>query len=257
MKKKMITLAAVLGSGMIQAQTNDWSWTFQWGKDTCGLLFADTNLTASVKAAIRDDIAKVYASVSTNDIYRRIYTPQDPEYGTFVGYVGTPGDSGCPREIGGWEYKLNKGNRYFYVDKELSDKYLTQIALTNQHKVAVGSLTNFLHTFNSTITNNVIPPESLQMWWSTKQEIPVSTTFKKKGSSYIYIEPDEVVKFWNQWSDLHIFVPSILNLEYKDTPQEGGLWCTTFWKTKSEGRYELGLDLVYRDGSWRMVFIEF
>jgi hypothetical protein len=62
--KMMVIIMTAFAGGITQAQ--DWSWTFQrWGT-TCGLLFEATNLTTSAKAAIRDDIAKVYATVPTS-----------------------------------------------------------------------------------------------------------------------------------------------------------------------------------------------
>ena len=45
----------------------DLFWTFQWGSDRYGLIFADINLSASVKGAIRSDIELVLSFVPKNE----------------------------------------------------------------------------------------------------------------------------------------------------------------------------------------------
>ena len=255
-KKMMIIFAAIFVGSITQAQ--DWSWTFQrWG-DTCGLLFEATNLTASVKAAIRDDIANAYIFTTTNNLFTRIYTSEDSKYGTFVGFDGLQGNKGNPAGLGGWDYKLHNGNRYFHVKASLSDKYLQQIALTNQYKAAAKSLGSFLTTLNSITTNNVNVAKYLQMWWSMEQNKPVSLTYSRYQDHVLFFETAEDVKhFCGQIGEYEVIVPSIL-LFQQDAEKYGGvLWSKTVFRKKDDGVYEWNfIDIAYCQGKWRLVLPE-
>ena len=247
---KRLVLSMIAGAVWNAHAQSDWSWTFQRGGETCGLLFEDSNLTASVKAAIRDDFLRAYSFVAASNLFVSLYAPSDPEYGTFVGGDGLKGDHGCPHELGGLNYKLHNGNKYLHVEKELSATYLEKIALTNQYQAAVGSLTNFLQAFNALNTNNVNPQEAVQIWWSVKNEQPYALSE--------FATAAEFLGFVSEFSEFEIFVPSIVNFRYEDTQARGGLWCKMRFRRKSGG-YEPGpwLDLVYREGKWRVAFPEF
>jgi hypothetical protein len=252
MNTMRIALATILIGGIAQAQTNsiDWSWTFKWGEDTCGLLFADTNLTASVKAAIRDEVSKVYASVSTNNLYTKVYTPDNPKYGTFVGFIGLQDDFGGPAELGGWNYKVHNGTNYFHIKEELSTSYLQQITLTNKYKVAVGSLSNFLATVNSTLADSENPADYVKLWWSMKQGKPLTLT----GT-----EPQKHIEiFCEEFNEYEVIVPSILNFR-QDTEVYGGvLYCKTVSRKRDDGTYEHGsVDIAFCKGKWYLVLPEF
>ncbi|MCL2104398.1 MAG: hypothetical protein FWH21_04995 [Kiritimatiellaeota bacterium] len=243
---------AILASGIAQAQTN-WFWTFKWSGDTYGLLFEDTALKASVKAAIRDDIAKAYAFAPTNTLNIKIYTPSDPEYGTFAGIIGLQSGSGCPKELaGGWSYTLHNGTNYFHVTAALSANYVQQIALTNQFKAAVGSLSNFLATVNSTTADNMNPADYAQLWWSTEKGRPLSLADFESG--------EEVKGFCRGFSEYYgdIIVSSILMFR-QDADKYGGVfYCKTMVKEKEDGVYGLGFsDIIYRKGKWHLVLPEF
>jgi hypothetical protein len=250
-KMMRVTFAAVLMGGIAHAQTN-WSWTFQrWG-GTCGLLFESTNLTTSVKAAIRGDIAKAYTFTTTDNLDTGIYTPDDDEFGTFVGFDGLNGNRAGPAELGGWSYKLHNGNRYLYVKEDLSAKYLTQIALTNQHKAAVGSLSNFLATVNSTTANNLNPADYVRLWWSMEKGRSLTLAdFKSE---------EEVRMFHGEFNGYlgEVIVPSILNFK-KDAEMYGGVfYCKAVSRKRDDGTYEHGFpDIAYFKGKWYLVLPEF
>jgi hypothetical protein len=251
-KTMRVTLAAILMGGIAQAQTNsvDWSWTFKWGGDTCGLLFENTNLTASVKAAIRDEVSKVYASVSTNNLYTKIYTPSDPKYGIFVGFVGLQDDFGGPAELGGWKYILHNGNKYFHVQEKVSAKYLEQIALTNKYKVAVGSLSNFLATVNSTFADSENPADYVKLWWSMEQGKVLSLT----GT-----EPQKHIEiFCEEFNEYEVIVPSILNFKQDAEIYGGVFYCKTVFRKRDDGTYEHGFpDIAFCKEKWYLVLPEF
>ena len=261
MNTKMMTLTftTILAGGITQAQ--DWSWTFQrWG-DTCGLLFEATNLTTSVKGAIRDDVAKAYAAVtSSNNLSTTVYAPNEPEYGRFVGHDSLEGEEGMPRDLSGWDYKLHNGNRYFFVKESLSTNYLAKIALTNQHQAAIGSLSNFLATANSTTTNNLNVAEYVQMWWSMEQKKPLSLTFSMyKDEVLFFPSEEEVRKFCDYFNGRYeVIVPTILAFKQDAQKYEGVLYCEPVYRKRSDGSYErLPIPLAYCQGKWRLVLPEF
>lgn len=260
MKKMMIViLTTILTDGVAQAQ--DWSWTFQrWGT-TCGLLFEATNLTTSVKAAIRDDIAKVYAAVTTsNNLTTTIYTPDDSEYGTFVGYDMLEGEEGMPDELGEWDYNVHNGNRYFHVKTELSERYLQQIALTNQYKTAVKNLGSFLATVNSVTTNKLNTTKYIQLWWSMGQKKTLSRTFSMDQDDELFFESDDTIKVfcWEATGQYEIFVPSILLFKQEAGMYNGVFYCKPIYRKRSDGTYEVSVvDIAYCKGKWHLVLPEF
>ena len=239
-----------------QPPPDDWSWTFQRNGETCGLLFEDANLTAPVKAVIRDDVCQSYSFVPVSSRFTKVYAQGHPLYGTFAGVDGITGNYGCAGELGGWKYKLHSGNKYFHIEKKLSDNYLEKIALTNQHKAAVGSLTNFLHAFNSTTTNNVNLSAYLSMWWSLTQEKPLSLTFSSGGDLFFESEED-ALGFCDEFSKEEIIVTSILNFRYESSSPAKGFGCETVSRKRTDGVYGPGERLIYRKGKWRVVLPEF
>ena len=259
---KLLTVIAIMlfANVLVLAQPppDDWSWTFLRDGETCGLLFEDTNLTASVKAVIRDEVCRSYSFVPSSDRFTKLYVAGDPEYGTFIGRDGTMGNNGGATGLGGWQYKLHNGNRYLHVKKELSAKFLQAIALTNQHEAAIGSLTNFLHAFNSTTTNNVVPSAYLPMWWSLEQDIPLSPSFKRQWEDTPGLMSEAtIVQFCGQFCEYEIIFPSILNFRYGDSQAAGGFGCEVVFRRRSDGYYERRWMLTYRAGKWRMVLPEF
>jgi hypothetical protein len=257
-KTMTVILAAILMGGIAQAQ--DWSWTFQrWGA-TCGLLFEDVTLTPSVKAAIRDDISKVYVFTTTNNLFTRIYTPNDSEYGTFDGFDGLQGNNGTPNDLGGWDYKTHNGNRYFHVKTELSERYLQQITLTNQHNTVVKSLGNFLTSLNSLTTNNLNTTEYIQLWWSMGQKKTLSRTFSMEQDDELFFESDETIKgfCWNFTGQYEVFVPTILLFKQNAEMYDGALYCNPVYRKRSDGTYETSaVDIAYCGGKWHLVLPEF
>lgn len=234
----------------------DWSWTFQRDGEACGLLFEDTNLTASVKAVIRDEVCLSYSFVDSSNIFTRLYPSYDPRYGGFTGVDGIKGTHGCVKELCWWDYKMHDGSKYFHIKRELSDKYLQKIALTNRHEAAIGTLPLFLHAFNSTTTNNMVPADYLPLWWSLKRESPPSPPFLMWRKDADTKPESDVVSFFSQFCDREIIVTSILNFFDANTPTGDGLWCKTMFRRRENGYYEPGLLLVYREGKWRVTLPE-
>ena len=253
MKRLLIPVTILCAAIAAYPQTppDDWSWTFLRNGETCGLLFEDIDLTTSAKAAIRDDFFRAYSFVASSNLFIRLYAPGDPEYGTFIGGDGLQGDHGCPYELGGLNYQLHNGNKYLHIEKGLSATYLEKIALTNQHQVAVGNLTNFLNAFNTLNTNSVNPQECIQMWWSVKNEQPYALSE--------FTTAAEFLEFVAEFCGFEMIVPSITSFRYENAQTRGGLWCKMRFRRKNGGGYEPGpwMDIIYREGKWRMALPEF
>jgi hypothetical protein len=216
-------------------------------------------LTTSAKVTIRDDIAKTYTFSTTDNLFTRVYTPKDSKYGIFDGFDGLQGNNGTPNEIGGWDYKLQNGNRYFHIKAALSEEYLKQIALTNQHKAAVKSLGNFLATLNSITTNNVNPQKYLQMWWSMEQKKPISLTYSRDQDDVLFFESGEdVKKFCGDFTaPYEVLVPSILLFQQSAEKYGGVLWLSPVFRKKDDDTYKCNfIDIAYCNGQWRLVLPE-
>ena len=247
--KSMMILATTFFTAIAahpQTPPNDWSWTFQRGGETCGLLFEDINLITSVKAAIRDDVVRVYSTVNITDTFTRLYTPEDMGHGTFIGFYGFLSDGGCPKGLGGWHYKLHNGNKYFHVEKGLSNKYLEKISLTNQHQAAAGSLSNFLATVNSVTTNNAVMSEYLTYWWVSRQNRMLTMDdFPMPGDFLDFIMP---------YCEEELLAPSILNFKHGEGELNGELCYEMVSRNRYDGYYKRSAyGLVFKNGQWRIV----
>ena len=255
MKLQMVSITVffVAVAAYPQASPGDWSWTFLRNGETCGLSFEDTNLPVSVKAAIRDDVCWSYSLAADSNRFTRLYAPGDPEYGTFVGREGVEGDYGCAVELSEWNYNLHNGSRYFHVAKNLSARFLQAIALTNQHPVAAGSLSNFLHTANHLSVTNTTPAAFAQMWWRFKEgragaladDTPQSFTEGIQSMSEDSHYHSSVLLFWAREST------------YWRAPSDGqsifGCTIKSIPKTGGDGFDQMDMDTVYKDGQWRFV----
>ena len=252
MKRLIVLLFFVAQSAWGQNPQPDLSWTFQrWG-NTCGLLFEDTTLTTSVKAAIRDDIANAYNNyATTNDHYTTLYAPGNPDYGIFDGFDGLQGDNGLPNDLGGWDYKLHNGNRYFTISTNLSTKYQQKIALTNQFKTAAGSLSNFLATVNSVIPSNVVKKTYFTYWWDLRK----NRTIIAKD----FPEPENFMEFLEPYCEEEMLFVSLLSFVAGEDELKGKLCCEVVFKNRNEGHYQFVSSYIYAyiKGKWRVVLPDF
>ena len=224
----------------------DWSWTFQRDGETYGLLFEDTSLTASIKAAIRDDVSWSYSLATPPSRFTKIYAPGHPQYGIFVGVDGIEDDYGCAEELSEWKYKLHNGNKYFHVNRKLSTRFLEAIALTNQHQIAAGSLSNFLSTVNNVTTNNAMMADYITYWWSIGR--------KRMLTMDDFPKPGDFLKFITPYCNLELLAPSILNFKYGERELDGELCYEIVFRNRHDGEYKRSAyDLIFKSGQWRIV----
>ena len=142
--KRLIMTAIMLSVAHGYAQTTNW--TFQWHGQTMGLDFEVTNLTKSVKAAIRDDIAYSMSLIPTNDVTFNVFPPNSPDSSNYTGRVRIPYTTPinyCDGIL--CFYNSIGGNVYWKIGERACSEYLAAIALTNQYAAAMNSFSNFHH----------------------------------------------------------------------------------------------------------------
>jgi hypothetical protein len=238
-------LAFVL-SAMSQS-VPDLSWKFQWGTNTCGLLFENTNLTVGVKAAIRDDVQTAYYAIPPSNAVYRAYQSGEEEYGKFLGHMYIQGAYTCPRDLSGWSYAVYGGTNFFFVEADVCSNYLAKIALTNQYDVAIGSLSNFLVAAETMTIANTSTNAFLQKFWHyNSNRIPD-------------ISDDPAFKFLDyvqEWGSVYYINPSILQFEYGSL--EGLICLHAEIKTvnKTEPDKRSNVYVVYKDAQWRFLVWE-
>lgn len=231
----------------------DLSWTFQWGTNTVGVFFEDPSLTTPVKAAIRDDIKQVYQFNPQSNTTSKLYLPDDEEHGKYIGVFLFNKETACPKELCSLDYNVYGGTNYYAITESLSSSYAKKIALTNQHHVATGSLSNFLHTVNHVSVGNTSVAEFAQMWWR----------FKKGRSGEVADDtPENFAEGIQSMSEDRYYCLSLLSLwerppSYWNVPPTKPLvvGCTikAIAKTGNGDSDGTDMDAVYKEGQWRFV----
>jgi hypothetical protein len=248
MKHTLVSLCAVFIVAFAQAQTlpPDLSWTFQWENASYGLVFENTNLTTSVRSAIRDDIQQVYSYNPSSNIAYRIYQPEDTDkYGKYTGHMHLRENWTCPSGLSGWDYKIYGGINYFFIGAEVSANYIAKIALTNQYHTEIANLSNFLHTVNNLTTNNITLTAFQQMWWS----LATDTVYFPEEPN-----PDHWATLLRETSEMRFPYPSILAFEERTDIQGNPLLILSI-KTVKKDSLQNYVEAVFffRAGQWRFM----
>lgn len=235
--------------GYAQTPTVDLSWSFQWGEERFGLLFEDTNLTTSAKAAIRDDIQLVYSYNPSTNVTYRVYQNGDSKFGQYTGKMCLSGRWVCPQRLNSWDYKIYGGTNYFCVTPEDSARYLLKIALTNQFYTQVVGLSNFLYTVKTMTTNNITQTTFAQMFWihdsgrcaqvadmGSSENINANIQFWASGTYYL----SSLLQYWDETEGAYASFGCTVNVYYPSTS----------WRNERDTNPE---KLIYKDGQWRFV----
>ena len=246
-----LTLFAQIARG--QTPAPDLSHTFLWGASPAGVVFEDTALAAPVKAAIRDDIRRVYQSNPQSNAVFRLYLPGDEEYGGRTGVFRLERPTACPDELRGLDYIAYGGTNYYFITEALSSAYASKIALTNRHHEAMGSLSNFLHSASHVSAAETAPDAFAQMWWRFKQgragELADDTAGGfAEGIQSMSEDRYCCLSLLSVWER----PPSYWNAPAAGPPVMG---CTvTALPKDGDGNPDgMKMDAVYKDGQWRFV----
>jgi hypothetical protein len=212
-------------------------------------LFEDSNLAASVKASIRDDIQLVYSHNPSSNAEYRVYQSGDAQFGHYLGNMHLDGNWICPAGLNSWNYVSLGGINYFCVTKEISDRYIQSIALTNQFHNQVASLSNFLHAAKTMTTNSITPAGFARLFWIHEAE--------RAAQAADMGTPENINTNIHLWSSGTYYHPSILQFRDGADGDYAAFRCTvnislqtTAWKNNRDPNPE---ELVYKNGRWRFV----
>jgi len=243
MKTSIITIG-IFTVCAVQAQTN---WTFQWHGQERGLIFEQTNLTKSVKAAIRDDIAQVMSKVVASDITVYPIQPDDPDFGKIDGLMDFVSKvHACPNNFPLGDYRTINGTPFFLLSEEECSVYASAVALTKQYASAIGSLSNFLASAEAMTPANTTTNAFVQKFWHlNKNRVAKITDASEMNFA-------EIIQIWG--GGVHHIYPSILQFGYG--PLEEGPACLhaeikTF--KKADPMDCSSVHVVYKSGKWRFL----
>jgi len=230
--------------------------TFQWHGQTMGVDFEDTNLTASVKCAIRDDIAYTMSLiVATNVVFEPLHpsNPKTSKYSGFVSFSSATPVNYCDGVL--CFYKNTSEGIVFKLGQSVCSRYVAAIALTNQFVSEVNAFSNFINQVKAgyNVANMTLdqkkalfwPPSIVEEWQSN-----MGNQFEQEITDSIPAEPAPV-GVWN--------MPSILayqmdanTLENTNSPS---LFCELRVYGATSGTRKLRY--IYANGMWRALIGKF
>jgi hypothetical protein len=248
LKCSQITLCAVFVVAFAQAQTvsPDLSWTLPWGTSQAGLLFEDTNLTTSVKAAIRDDVARILSFNSLENASFETLSPGSSYYGKWTGNM-TLTNAVLPRLLPLSYYKTCSDTNYFVIEEKVCLAYLDKILLTNQNALAINSLSNFVSMINQVTTNNLSSAGFRSLFWSINEDRSISQT------DFSEYNPDYIKAISEMATFTHLYI-SILDFELGTI--NGSSWLSVnvhVRKKNNPGDVWTDIPLIFRGGQWRFI----
>ena len=244
--KKTIIAISMFPLCATLAQTN---WTFQWHGQERGLIFAQTNLSENVKAAIRDDIAQVMSNIAVSDTEIYPVRPNHPDHGTVDGLLNIRSHRHTYSDdfpIG--YYREINGVPYFLLSEEGCSSYVTAIGLTNSASAKIAKLPAVIVPFTNgfDIANMTIKQKRGVIWNPTLQK-----KFGNDDKTFKEIFDESMPRIPGQ---LRFLPPSVLSYKMEQLEDEGDtlLTCTVLGESFffGERKPEKAL-FVYIKGNWR------
>jgi len=228
------------------AQTN---WVFQWHGQERGIIFAQTNLSKSVKAAIRDDIAQVMAKIAIIDTEIHPARPNNPNYGMVDGLMNIrSGRHVYPDAFPIGYYREINGVPYFLLNEEDCALYVAAIGLTNSAAVKISkfpaTLLPFTNGFNT--ANMTLKQKEAYIW------NPKFSEMKKEDITKYEADITEALPKMKDW--MTVVPPSVLSYSHEDWEENGKplLTCNLNVIVNSvNGPRPFTLIFIFKDGTWR------
>jgi hypothetical protein len=242
MKKSVFSLLMFAPILFLSAQ--DLSWTFQWDNVTHGLLFEDTNLTVSAKAAIRDDIQLILSYNPSSNVIYYVFPSTSSYYGQFTGRMTIEHNRLTPPDFSFSLYDVYGGTNYFMINEKMCINYLAKIALTNQYVMAMNNCSNFLYMLSTVTTNNMSHAEYLETAWSISSDrMPTLADIDER-------EYRNGIKIWQNFS-----VGSLISvLDFSQEPSYGKNWF--IWKMRFKAKDDAVVVTqwaAFINGRWRFI----
>jgi hypothetical protein len=250
--KKLIQTIILLGASCAYAQTTNQ--TFQWHGQTMGIEFETTNLTDSVKSAIRDDIAYSLSLIAASNVTFEVSAPNTNHTGVVSIHYQTPIDY-CEGVL--CFYKTIGGNVWWQIDSETCSNYLAAITLTNQHATAINSFSNYFHQVKTGFDiTGLTFAEKKAFFWGPLVDVfaqEEGDNFEQFISDALTVRPSPLPE------SMFLPLPSILafsawKAKEDDMQPVPVLLCTLkHWNPVNESTKWY---FVYAGGKWRYCFME-
>jgi len=224
------------------AQTN---WTFQWHGQERGIIFSQTNLSKSVKIAIRNDIAQILSNIPVSNFEIYPVLQDDPDFGKVDGLINFTGKEHVwPDDFRFGDYRVINGMTNFVLSVETCVTYASAIALTNKYATAIGSLSNFLASAEAMTPVNT--NAFLQKFWHhNKNRVTVISDIPEMNFS-------KAIETWG--GDVRHIYPSILQFEYGSLKGKPAcLHAEIGTVAKSDPNDKSSVHVVYKNGKWRFL----
>jgi len=244
--KKLIIVISILPVCATFAQTN---WTFQWHGQERGILFAQTNLTKSVKAAIRDDIAQVMSNVAVSNTEIHPIQPDDPDYGEIDGLMNIISKRHiCPNGFRIGDYRTINGTPFFLLSEEFCSAYASAVTLTNQYAKQLSKLPALIQQFTNglNVAGMTLKQKEAYIWH------PYLDEQKKRNKAEYEAHISEGLP--KEANLITVFNPSVLSYSKLDIEENGKplLVCKLYVTLNTPTpKVPDTFMFVFRNGAWR------
>lgn len=244
--REIIIAVSMFPACSLMAQTD---WTFQWHGQERGIVFAQTNLTESVKAAIRDDIAQTLSNVAVSDTEAHPVAPDNPDYGSVSGLMNIRAKRHtCPDRFPVGYYRETNGIPYFVLSEEDCALYASAVAQTNQYAVQLDALPSVIGHFTNgfDVANMTLAQKEAYIW------NPNFTQMKEDDIAGYEADITEALPA--EAGTITVLKPSVLSYSREDLDDTENplLTCRLNIKINRPAAPEpFTIIFVFKDGAWR------
>ena len=228
------------------AQTN---WTFQWHGQEKGIIFGQTNLSESVKAAIRDDITQVMSNIALTNAEFYSVSPSNPQYGEVDGLINFTGkEHTWPDGFPIGYYRIVNGVTNFVLSVEKCTTYADAVALTNKHAAQISKLPAVIQQFTNglDVANMTLKQKEAYIWhpYLDEQKKRNKAEYESHITMGLSFGPNRITALQ----------PSVLSYHEEDIENKGVslLVCKLYVRiTYTDGPAPDTFTFVFRNGAWR------
>ncbi len=240
MKRLMGLLFLLQASGIFASNTPLYS--FRWGNEVCELNFESTNLCAKAKADVCKDIEQIFRCIPTNI---SSLTSTNASQEIYVLNV-FPTRYYYPKEFSFGTYRKPNTLKVFDVGAPLAQKYNNAIALTNEYRIGVAALPEFLAQLTSMTTNNTTDLSFAQLFWNTEsnQAVPLTRIDVPAGTVRNEVQAISEFKF---------SPPSMLDYYRMTVGSTEVLACQIKAYKENFAKFQ-DIELVFINNQWKFIF---
>lgn len=224
----------------------DLSWTFRWDDTDCGIYFEDTNVTATTKMAVRDDVTRILSFNPASNATFNALMPTDPRYGQYAGKFSLSRGV-YPSQFTIQYYNTFDGTNFLVCPPGMTSNYLVRIAMTNQALEAYSCLSNFVNTINQVSTNTLSQTTFASLFWTIeKNRVATQGDFNEQGADYLFIVND-LAKYQFGFQSICDFGTGIED-------GESLTCCSLIFRRKINSTSLWSRwPIIYKEGQWRLI----